>query len=152
MTSWCLSGTCVTSAAVKASHGSRPLRCWIVLSLTVRSLSVSLRHQEVPLVGFGPDTFSMERPRCVRLQVDCGRRGQSVESAIQGCLILQQLWSIRQRRCDSGHEWSRQTGGSYVRLIYAARAPDGDLWSEHDHVHYDCHLMTISLYFNWGSL
>lgn len=39
-----------------------------------------------------------------------------------------------------------------VRLIYAARAPDGDLWSEHDHVHYDCHPKTISLYFNWGSL
>lgn len=39
-----------------------------------------------------------------------------------------------------------------VRLIYAAQPPDGDLWSEHDHVHYDCHPTTISLYFNWGSL
>lgn len=37
-----------------------------------------------------------------------------------------------------------------VRLIYTAVARARDLLSEHDRVHYDCHLETVSLYSNSG--
>lgn len=64
----------------------------------------------------GTVTHAGERDRvglvgCER-ETHCGRRGQLEKSKIQGCLILQQLWSISRWRCDSGNEWWRQTGGS----------------------------------------
>lgn len=68
--------------ATKALHGSNHLRSQIILFLTVRSLSIRFCVQrdsrEIPSWdGVSLNPFSMERPLCVRLQLDCGRRGQS---------------------------------------------------------------------------